>query len=327
MNTQPPRQPEHLSDEERELARVVRALPGGEPPAALDALILKAASDAVASSDSPKKSRWSKAWLGTSALWLGTAAASILTVGIGWEVFQSMRAPIYELPADENISSAQEVDNSHKNDSIAIEVIPAREPAVTVPPPQIDSAAEQENAAAGAMASLEKEKATKSEMRAAEIDSRREMADAGAAKKTNEDKSRMRNDQAIAADMSLPEVASPPAPAAVAAPPPMPAMSAAAPSVAGNADRQQLGAVTVTGSRVKQVGNEKVGPQTLAREADAFVEEAISEDAKLAPELWLAAIQARVDRSDINGAKASLKLFKKTYPKQPIPEELKPLLK
>ncbi len=326
MNTQPPRQPEHLNDEERELARVVRALPGGEPPAALDALILKAASDAVASSDSPKKSRWSKAWLGTSALWLGTAAASILTVGIGWEVFQSMRAPIYELPADENISTAQEVDDSHKNDSIAIEVIPAREPAATIPPPQIDAVAEQENAAAGAMANLEKEKAIKSEMRAAEINSRREMTDAGAAKKTNEDKSRMRNDQAVAADMSLPEVAS--APASVAAvPAPMPAMPAPAPSVAGNSERQQLGTVNVTGSRIKQVGNEKVGPQILAREADAFVEEAISEDAKLAPELWLAAIQARVDRSDINGAKASLKLFKKTYPKQPIPEELKPLLK
>jgi len=325
MNTQPPRQPEHLSDEERDLARVVRALPGGEPPAALDALILKAASDAVASSESPRKSRWNKAWLGTSALWLGTAAASILTVGIGWEVFQSMRAPIYELPADENVSSAQEVDNSHKNDSIAIVVIPAREPAANAPPPA-DAAAEQENAAAAhdAMASLEKEKAVKSEMRAADIDSRREMADAGAAKKTNEDKSRMRNDSSVAADMSLQEVASAPAAAPAAPPPPM---SATAPSVAGNAERQQLGAVTVTGSRIKQVGNEKVGPQTLAREADAFVEEAISEDAKLAPELWLAAIQARVDRRDINGAKASLKLFKKTYPKQPIPEELKPLLK
>jgi len=325
MNTQPPRQPAHLSDVERELARVVRALPGGEPPAALDALILKAASDALASSDSPKKSRWSKAWLGTSALWLGTAAASVLTVGIGWEVFQSMRAPIYELPADENISTAQEIDNSHKNDSIAIEVIPAREPAATAAPPT-DAAAEQENAATGAMASLEKAKATKSEMRAAEIDSRRKMADAGAAKKTNEDKSRMRNDQAIAADMSLPEAASAPASVA-AAPAPMPAMPAPAPTVAGNSERQQLGAVTVTGSRIKQVGNEKVGPQTLAREADAFVEEAISEDAKLAPELWLAAIQARVDRDDIDGAKASLKLFKKKYPKQPIPEELKPLLK
>ena len=47
MNTREPIT-EPLDDDEREFARVVRALPAGEPPAALDARILKAASDAVA---------------------------------------------------------------------------------------------------------------------------------------------------------------------------------------------------------------------------------------------------------------------------------------
>ena len=42
MNKQIPTT-EALDEQERELARILRALPGGEPPAALDARMLKAA--------------------------------------------------------------------------------------------------------------------------------------------------------------------------------------------------------------------------------------------------------------------------------------------
>ncbi len=322
MNNQPPSQHETLSAEERDLARVVRALPGGEPPAALDALILKAATDAVASSShSPKNPRWTKAWLGTSALWLGTAAASILTVGIGWQLFQSMAAPIYELPDDQNVMSRQEIDSGNKEDSLTVEMIPAREPEPTSPPP---SELAEADAAADAFASAapaEKPQAMKSEMRARENTVRQEMADAALAKKAGAEKDKMRRDQAAESDW-VPQTAG-----AVADAAPMPAAAPPAPAASlGYAESKELEAVSVTGSRIKRVDAETSQPvQVISRAKVA--DPGIAEDATLAPAQWLDAIKHRVERNDIEGAKASLKLYKQTHPKLRIPEELKPLLK
>ena len=73
--------PDHdpLDENERAFARIVRALPAGDPPAALDALILKASSDALAV---PNKRR--AVWLSsTGSLWgIGSAAAAVLVMGI-----------------------------------------------------------------------------------------------------------------------------------------------------------------------------------------------------------------------------------------------------
>lgn len=317
MNTRPPIQHEALSQEELELARVVRALPGGEPPPALDATILKAASDAVASSQPPKKSLWRNGLLGTSALWLGTAAASVLTVGIGWQVFQSMRAPIYELPADENISTAQEIDESHKDVPLIVEMTPAREPLPTSPPPP-EAFPETELAADAAttIASNENPKAIAPEKRKREEQVHQAMADEALAKKDN-DKADMERYQAA-------EMAAAPQPQArVAAAPPAPP-----PALAGASTRdgesKELDSVNVTGSRLRrpeQISNAKITPR------EEVSTTSIDADAKLSPELWLYEIRDRVKRNDIDGAKASLKLFKETYPKRRIPEDLKPLLK
>ncbi len=425
MNTQPPRQHEALSDEERELARVVRALPGGEPPAALDALILKAATDAVASSHSQKKSRWTKSLLGTSALWMGTAAASILTIGIGWQVFQSMGAPIDELPDSENVMSKQETDSSHKSDSITVEMIPAREPTPTSPPPPLAESESTADAAADFIEPVEKPAVMPSEKRARKAMVREEIADASLAKKTNDDKFSARRDQARAEADWVPQTAG--ALASVAAPAPAPIVAAApapppAPAALANySDSKELDAVAVTGSRIKRADSESSQPaqvlsrqtidKTKAREAaksdkanlgasqeaknnapiaaagtaakasapaiaadtasdnqalerievtgsrikpdysQAYPVAVISQkqidenkkkdlaedaarikllarqDAKLAPDLWLAAIQKHVKEKDIALAKASLKLFKKTHRNIQIPKELKPLLK
>lgn len=325
MNTQPPRQHEALSEEEHELARVVRALPGGEPPAALDALILKAATDAVASSHPQKNSRWKKGLLGTSALWLGTAAASVLTVGIGWQVFQSMGSPIYELPDSENVMSAQETDDSHKSETITVDMIPAREPAPTSPAPQDEAELASDMAAAtdDAAASVAKAKpdVMKEEMRARESVARQEMADALLAKKTNDDKASMRQDQAAERDQ-VPQMAEVVAPAP---PPPSPVAAAAPAASAGYAEHKELNAITVTGSKIKQTNQDEAGIKVFSR--NQIIELSINEDAKLRPDLWLDAIKDRVERNDIEGAKASLKLYKQTHPKLRIPEELKPLLK
>jgi len=323
MNTQPPSQQEALSQEELELARVVRALPGGEPPAALDALILKAATDAVAS-QSEKKSRWKKGLLGTSALWLGTAAASVLTIGLGWQVFQSMQAPIYELPAGENVSSKQEIDSAHKSDSVPVEIIPAREPAPTSAAPEFE-----QDAAADAAAPVEKPKAALPEMRERQNAARSEMADAMLAKAEDDKKDSMRSDEArdagFAEQAAGSVAASPPAPAPVfAPPPPMPAIAASVPAESDKERKQASNTLEAAGNRMSRSaleGHAKVVPRP------DYASMAVAEDAKLAPDLWLDVIRERVKQNDIPGAKASLKLFRKKHPNLPIPEELKPFLK
>lgn len=82
MNNQTPTT-EGLDEQERELARIVRALPGGEPSAALDARILKAAGNAAATSRRPRRR-----WLASAgAMWgIGAAAAAVLALGVSWQL-------------------------------------------------------------------------------------------------------------------------------------------------------------------------------------------------------------------------------------------------
>ena len=329
MNTQPPRQHEVLSDEERELARVVRALPGGEPPAALDALILKAATDAVASSHSQKKSRWTKGLLGTSALWVGTAAASVLTIGIGWQVFQSMGAPIDELPDSENVMSRQEIDSGHKSDSITVEMMPARDPTPTSPPPTPTEEFQQAQDLAGAsdaaapVVAQEKPKTMPLAVRAREAVAQKNMADTTLAEKSNDDKDSRRRNQATAESDWVPQTAGAVSSMAAPAPAPPPPSPAA---LANYSENKELDAVVVTGSRIKRADSESSQrAQVLSRAV--ITEKDIGEDAKLRPDLWLDAIKNRVENGDLKGASASLKLYKKTHPKRRIPNKLKYLLK
>lgn len=81
MNT--PQDPRHtpLQDDEADLARVLRALPAGEPSAQVDAAILAAATDAVGPRENASPSRRRlPAWA------LGTAAAAVLAIGIGLQL-------------------------------------------------------------------------------------------------------------------------------------------------------------------------------------------------------------------------------------------------
>ncbi|MBW8312818.1 MAG: hypothetical protein K0M64_12410 [Rhizobium sp.] len=81
MNTpQDPRQTP-LQDDEAALARVLRALPAGEPSARVDAAILAAATDAVGPRENAAPSRRRlPAWA------LGTAAAAVLAIGVGLQL-------------------------------------------------------------------------------------------------------------------------------------------------------------------------------------------------------------------------------------------------
>ena len=82
MNTLPPNEP--LDEQEREFARILHALPGGDPPPALDAAILRAATNAAAASS---KRPVRRALASAGALWgIGTAAAAVLALGVAWQM-------------------------------------------------------------------------------------------------------------------------------------------------------------------------------------------------------------------------------------------------
>ncbi|CAN5137729.1 hypothetical protein BH11PSE14_BH11PSE14_13720 [soil metagenome] len=81
MNTMPPNKP--LDHDERDLARILRALPSAEPSAALDARILRAAAEAAARGSRRRRIGWLGAGGG---MWgIGSAAAAVLALGIGWQ--------------------------------------------------------------------------------------------------------------------------------------------------------------------------------------------------------------------------------------------------
>ena len=81
MNSPQDPRKDPLQDDEVALARVLRALPGGEPSPHVDAAILAAARNATAASPSQAHRR-----RGLPGWALGTAAAAVLAVGIGLQL-------------------------------------------------------------------------------------------------------------------------------------------------------------------------------------------------------------------------------------------------
>lgn len=133
MNNQiPPNEP--LDEQERELARIVRALPGGEPPAALDARILKAAANATAASRRPR-SRWLAS---AGALWgIGGAAAAVLALGVGWQIMY----PAQRSSSSESAPAAVMADQA-EDSAISVEFKDRAVPAFenSAPPPAVANA-------------------------------------------------------------------------------------------------------------------------------------------------------------------------------------------
>lgn len=75
-------------DQEREVARILRALPAGEPSPELDARILRSAANASASSRKPHV-RW---FASAGGLWgIGAAAAAVLALGVSWQMLDPSR--------------------------------------------------------------------------------------------------------------------------------------------------------------------------------------------------------------------------------------------
>ncbi|TNJ34928.1 hypothetical protein [Arenimonas terrae] len=135
--TQPqdPRQ-SPLQDDEIALARVLRALPAGEPSAKVDAAILAAATDAVngaatpAAPASPRRAVKTTRWL-LPGWAIGTAAAAVLAVGVGMQ----LRPPLAPEPQAASAERASEAPAAR--DEVSVELVDPQERKVlpTAPPP------------------------------------------------------------------------------------------------------------------------------------------------------------------------------------------------
>lgn len=303
----PPTEP--LDEQEREFARVVRALPGGEPPAALDARILRAAANAAASSRQP-----GARWLASAgALWgIGGAAAAVLALGVSWHMMNPMRSSSVPEAATAPAMADQAEDSSVQ---VEFKDKPAPEyPAAPPPPAQLElSAAPQRRARANApqpgapppvmaapspapepfaLDSLDEHVASSAEadassVAAASMVAEREAAEGYAAK---------------SATLDRPKAASARS-----------ASTAAESRMRAEATQAQLGRAD-TRDQVSSAA----GASASAPGADAGL---------LKPADWLTHIRRLRDENRTEEAKASLVDFRRRYPYSAIPPDLAALLR
>lgn len=306
MNTREPTT-EPLDDDEREFARVVRALPAGDPPPALDARILKAASDAVAA-----RPRRRFAWLaGGSAAWgIASAAAAVFAIGVAW---RTMNPTPYSLPPSAQVS-VREVEEQDSlpvefSDRSATDALAAAPP----PPPPADLPQAQLRAPPPpAMAPAASPPAPPAPMPFPETGLDEHVADVevvGSGSINAIDVSSAESTTVLSAEQ-IAKVEGAERQRAE------PARDAAAAKAAGAA-------------QPAPASNAALGAAATAR-ADAVKEDLqqrVQADTRRYPESWLLKIRARLHEGDRAGARESLRLFVAKYPKHPVPDDLKPLLK
>jgi hypothetical protein len=299
--TTPTDNAEPLDPNERELARVLRALPGGEPPAALDARILKAASDAVAVPAPRRKRALWAAGGSTGALWgIGSAAAAVLAIGIAWQV---NTPPDSGIPVPRTLPTAAD-EAADEATTVDFVPMPEREYDNSGPPPPPPPAEAQRRS--DVQAAPQREQAKPSAPAPAMepyIDEHVESRQAA--------KSERGADVDFAAS---PPPATAPAPAASdAASAGMLARDRAETAGAAAEASEQLDAIVVSGTRIQ-------------KEAPADARARVFNDRLLEPDPWLARIRERWTEGDHDGARASLRLYVERHPDRSIPTDLRPLL-
>ena len=321
--TQPQDPRKHpLQDDEVALARVLRALPSGEPPASVDDAILRAATDAV--SPSRRKPAGGLRWLPTWAI--GTAAAAVLAVGIGLQLRPPL-VPDYPAASVEQKAPARpEARERMDVDLVEPEQAPAPPPASTPPSPRQSSSgrppppppappapmapaapspipepmpqAQLAEAVAPAPADqpaqesaqqLDSVEVTGSRIRSEATDQARRAHQENYARRAQAKAEESARSVAAAADRSRP--------AAGAAMAEADAAPAAAPAAA-----------------------------PPAAFPDAFSSSAVlppvADDAQLSQADWLERIRERRRQGDTASARASLRLFLQAYPEAPVPSDL-----
>ena len=339
MNTRPPAT-DPLDPNELEFARVLRALPGGEPSPALDARILGAARDALAE---PAQRRRYGLWTATSggAMWgIGSAAAAILAVGIVWRV----NAPVDNLPPAPRMQKA--VVESGEQESTAVDFVeaPGKLAADAGPPPPPPAEP------------VDLPRAERRQVATTPAPPPPPMVAAAPASAMPEPFADQRADAAKQHEGQANEVGAMSGLAAAPAAAPAPAPSA--PSVGAEAN-PSMGAREYYLSRREAEAKAAAAEDAMAQRArkpDARLEEAdaaaaaatdavtvtgglirdedattatrqrVLKDAEQAPDEWLAKIRKRLREGDVAGARASLRLYVERYPQRAVPEDLRHLL-
>lgn len=325
MNT-PHSHHEVLDADERALARVVRALPGGEPPPALDARILKAAQDAVAAA--PKRRR--RPWAALGSAWgASSAAAAVLALGVGWQLLNQPRGlpggdsapePVMQMAAKEQ-EQRTEVDFIQR-EAPPMPPAPAAEAVAdvaTVAMPRAPAPTAEKRSVAEAAPEPEPFLDEHVDLHAAD-DQPMPAAQAAMAAAAGASARDARSELGLGAMAKANAAATPAAPA------PPPGITA----VLGETQRQSredaaiVDRVEVTGSRVAR---EQVRSRAIAS-STAADRERVAIDAGLAADAWLKRIRQRIKDDDLSGAHASLSLYLERHPDAfaELPQDLRRLL-
>jgi Meckel syndrome type 1 protein len=306
-----------LEPHERELAWILRALPGGEPPPALDARILRAAHDALAQ-PAPRR-RMLLAGGSSGALWgIGSAAAAILAVGIGYKLTVP---PDSSLPVPRSMPVS--TDSTADQEATAVEFRP-------LPERRQDAAADA--APPPPPAELKQEQVPR--RRVAMPPPAPVMAPAPAAPEpfpqAEEFQYSAPADAATAESDSAGFNASAPSPPAAAA-----TGGAGRDARSAYSERQRdeaLGRLSSDAAKAAApapgtVGEREVAAQaTVAKEDVGSLQKRVEADGALARSAWLDRIRARAQAGDMAGARASLRLFVERHPHYIVPNDLRPLL-
>lgn len=312
-----PAEREPLTPEERELAqRLSRLGPSAGPPSSVDARILAAAHEAVASRRRPKAGsarRWPVA--------LGVAASLVLAVGIAWRL-----RPLPEPPQLREAAAAAAADSAS---------VTSKGPApASEYDAEVSAQAAPEQAQESATAIVERQDAAKQAPK-------REREAPPAA-----DMPPIMVDEARAIEVPAPAAPPPPppAPAAAAMAPPagvdLSAADAAAPAEEEKRAQQAEQAAAGSAQHAKSAAsNAKRAAEAseLRREPQSFEDVPIvdtdsASDAGDEPpayanspevrEAWLRRVRELIAEGNLQQAHDSLHEFQRRYPDQPLPEDL-----
>jgi hypothetical protein len=342
-----------LDADERDLAaRLARIGPLDAPPPSLDAKILAAAHAAAVTHKPGRQRRW-LAWMGVPpalVTGVGVAAAAVLALGLVWQLQPRVRVLV---TPDEAEGAGEEV--VVFAEPAATPRAPASNPPpfpAEAPPPIQSAPTTKAVEAQGNVARAAEDKASAAQA-AAEVVAAADAADETARAATQPQQIAEREAAAAAAvdaasaKAEVGFVAAPPpaadAPAAApalkqrhanyttaarataerrerapaAATAPAAVAAAPAPQAASEADSTTLDRIEVTGSRLKR--NDAESDEPLSKVP-------VNEDTRMTTGDWLERIRARRDEGDLDGARASLRLFRRDHPRVRIPDDLRALL-
>jgi hypothetical protein len=293
-----------LDADERELARVLRALPAGEPPSTLDARILAMARDAVVSTPVQKDEAQPRRHRAPRFIWgLGVAASCVMAAGLVYRmggfgaesldvVGTELREDVAETAAaaEPTLQPAPPMPEA-QDEPIRVEIgTAASKPRVALapPPPPPEQRAPQRARMAAEPSPASASAAPPAPSAVAEPEAEADLARLQELSEPSRRESAER--QQVPAMMA-------PAPASEAF------NASSADAAAGPAS---LESITVYGSRVGDVGIDPI----------------VSADGNAGAQTWIQRIRARIARGDVDGARISLDAFIERHPRKPLPQDL-----